>query len=399
MIAMGLAVDGGAPVRDTWLPFHRPCVEEDEIAEVVDTLRGGWLTTGPRSQRFEQELAAYVGAKHAVAVNSGTAALHLALDAIGLRPGDEVIVPAYTFTASAEVVLYFGARPVLVDVDHRTLNVDPAAVEAAVTERTRAVISVDMGGVPCDYDALREIATRHGLVIVADAAHALPSRYRGRMIGAVADLTAFSFYVTKTLATGEGGMLLTENDTWADRAQVMRLHGMSRDAWNRYSAEGSWFYEVVTPGYKYNLTDVAAALGLRQLTKQPRFLAERTTIAARYDGAFGHVPELETPFVPGDVETSWHLYILRLNLDRLSVDRAQVIRALGAENIGTSVHFIPLHLHPWYRDQFGFVPDSFPVAHAQYRRAISLPIFPGMTDDDVAGVIDAVTKVIGHYRR
>ncbi|MDP8922571.1 MAG: DegT/DnrJ/EryC1/StrS family aminotransferase [Chloroflexota bacterium] len=399
MIAEHLAVDGGAPVRAERLPFHRPCVEDDEIAEVVDALRGGWLTTGPRCRRFEQELAAYVGAKHAVAVNSATAALHLALEAIGLRAGDEVIVPTYTFTATAEVVLYFGARPVLVDVDRRTLNLDPAAVEAAIGERTRAIVTVDMGGVPCDYDALGAIAARHNLIIVDDAAHAIPSRYKGRMIGSVADLTAFSFYVTKPLATGEGGMLVTDDDDYAERARIMRLHGMSRDAWKRYTAEGSWYYEVVAPGFKYNLTDLAAALGLRQLAKQDRFRAERARVAARYDAAFRDWPELEVPFVPDDVETSWHLYILRLELDRLRVDRARVIEALAAENIATSVHFIPLHLHPWYREQYGFVPESFPSAYAEYRRAISLPIFPGMTDEDVEDVIAAVHKVVGHYRR
>ena len=399
MIAEALALDGGTPVRAERLPFHRPCVEEDEIAEVVDALRGGWLTTGPRCKRFEQEMAAYVGAKHAVAVNSATAALHLALDAIGLRADDEVIVPAYTFAASAEVVLYFGARPVLVDVDRRTLNVDPSAVEAAITPRTRAIMSVDIGGVPCDYDALRAIADRHRLVIVDDAAHAIPSRYKGRLLGTIADLTAFSFYATKTLTTGEGGMLLTDDDGYAERARTMSLHGMSRDAWKRYTAEGSWYYEIVAPGFKYNMTDLAAALGLRQLAKQERFLAERARTAARYDAAFRELPEVEVPSVPADVETSWHLYVLRLNLDHLSADRAQVIRALGAENVGTSVHFIPLHLHPWYAEEYGYTKDAYPTAYGEYQRVISLPIFPGMTDQDVEDVIGAVRKVVTHYRR
>jgi perosamine synthetase len=399
MIAERLALDGGEPIRATWLPFHRPRIEDDEIAEVVETLRGGWLTTGPRTRRFEQEFAAYVGAKHAVAVNSATAAMHLALEAIGLQAGDEVIVPAYTFTATAEVVLYLGARPVIVDVDPVTLNIDPAAVEAAITERTRAIMPVDLAGVPCEYDPLREHARLHNLVLLDDAAHALPARYRGRMVGTVADLTAFSFYVTKPLATGEGGMLVTDDEQWAERAQVMSLHGMSRDAWKRHTAEGSWHYDVVAPGFKYNFTDVAAALGLRQLTKQDRFLAERTSIAERYSRAFRELPEVEPPGVPGHVEPSWHLYVLRLNLDRLAVDRAQVIRALNAEHIGTSVHFIPLHLHAFYRERYGFTPDSFPVAHEQYRRVISLPIFPGLTDADVDDVIDAVQKVVRHYRR
>lgn len=399
MIAERLALNGGDPFRATWLPFHRPCIEEDEIAEVVDTLRGGWITTGPRAKRFEQEFAAYIGAKYAVAFNSATAAMHLALEAIGLRPGDEVIVPAYTFTATAEVVLYFEATPVIVDVDPLTLNIDLAAAEAAITERTRAIMPVDLGGVPCEYDPLRELARKHNLVLVEDAAHALPSRYKGERIGTVAGITCFSFYATKTLATGEGGMLVTDNQQWAERAQVMSLHGMSRDAWKRHTAEGSWYYEVVATGFKYNFTDIAAALGLRQLTKQARFLAERTSIAERYNAAFGAMPEIEAPTVPGHVETSWHLYLLRLHLDRLSCDRAEFVKALNAENVGTSVHFIPLHLHPAYRERYGYTPDSFPISYQQYRRVLSLPVFPGMTDTDVDDVIGAVQKVVRHFRR
>jgi perosamine synthetase len=399
MIAERLAIHGGEPFRPTWLPFHRPCIEDDEIAEVVETLRGGWLTTGPRTRRFEREFAEYVGARHAVAVNSATAAMHLALEAIGLRPGDEVIVPAYTFTATAEVVLYFGARPVVVDVDPTTMTIDPAAAEAAIGERTRAIMPVDLAGVPCEYDALRALARRHNLVLVGDAAHALPAQYKDEMVGTLADLTAFSFYVTKPLATGEGGMLVTDNEQWAERAQMMSLHGMSRDAWKRHTSEGSWYYEVVAPGFKYNMTDIAAALGLHQLKKQDRFLAERLSIARRYDAAFGQLAEIETPTVPAHVESSWHLYMLRLNLDRLRADRAGVIKALNAENIGTSVHFIPLHLHPSYRERYGFTPDSFPIAYREYQRVISLPIFPGMTDADVDDVIGAVQKVVRHFRR
>jgi perosamine synthetase len=380
MIAERLALDGGEPYRATWLHFHRACIEDDEIDEVVDTLRSGWLTTGPRAKRFEQEFAAYVGAKYAVAVNSATAAMHLALDAIGLKPGDEVIVPAYTFTATAEVVMYFGATPVIVDVEPQTMLIDPAAVEAAITERTRAIMPVDLAGVPCDYDPLIEHARRHNLAVIGDSAHALPSRYRGTMLGSVADLTAFSFYATKPLATGEGGMLTTDNEAWASRAQTMSLHGMSRDSWNRYTSEGSWYYEVVAPGFKYNLTDVAAALGLRQLAKQDRFLAERLAIVEQYHAAFRELPEVQVPTVPDHVESSWHLYMLKLNLDRLRADRAEVIKALNAENIGTSVHFIPLHLHPSYRDRYGYTPDSFPVAYQEYRRVISLPIWPGMSE-------------------
>jgi len=399
VIAERLALDGGRPVRESWLPFHRPRIEDDEIAEVVETLRGGWLTTGPRVKQLERELAAYVGAGHAVALNSGTAALHLALEAIKLGPSDEVILPTYTFAATGEAVAYFGARPVLVDVDPLTLNLDPSAAAAAVTDRTRAIIAVDIGGVPCDYDPLLELCRARGLVLIDDAAHALPARYRGRMVGTIADLTALSFYATKPMTTGEGGMLLTDDGRYAERAQIMSLHGISHDAWKRYTAEGSWYYEIVAPGFKYNMTDVAAALGLRQLTKQDRFRAERAQIAARYDEAFAPLPAVECPHVPDWSETSWHLYILRLQLDRLTVDRAQVIKALAAENVGASVHFIPLHCHPWYRERYGFAPEAFPHAYQQYQRTVSLPIFPGMDDRDVDDVIAAVSKVIDHYQR
>jgi dTDP-4-amino-4,6-dideoxygalactose transaminase len=399
MIAERLALDGGEPYRPSWLPFHKPCIEDDEIAEVVDTLRGGWLTTGPRTRLFEREFAEYVGAKYAVAVNSATAAMHLALEAIGLRPGDEVIVPAYTFTATAEVVLYFEATPVIVDVEPLNMTISPAAVEAAITPRTRAIMPVDLAGVPCDYDALREIARRHKLVLLADSAHAIPTRYKGQMVGTIADITAFSFYVTKPLATGEGGMLVTDNQQWAERAQVMSLHGMSRDAWKRHTSEGSWYYEVVAAGFKYNMTDMAAALGLRQLTKQERFLKERLAIVDRYHEAFASLPEVEIPTTPADTASAWHLYMLKLNLDSLTADRGEVIKALNAENIGTSVHFIPLHLHPAYKDRYGYAPESFPVAYDEFRRVISLPLWPGMSNADVEDVTGGVQKVVRHFRR
>ncbi|MFN8522093.1 MAG: DegT/DnrJ/EryC1/StrS aminotransferase family protein [Chloroflexota bacterium] len=399
MIAPKPALEGGTPIRAERLPFHRPCIEDDEIQEVVETLRGGWLTTGPRVKRLEQAVAEYVGVKHAVAVNSATAALHLALDAVGIREGDEVIIPTNTFTATGEVVTYMRAHPVLADVERDTLNLDPDAVERAVTGRTRAIISVDIAGVPCDYDALRAIAKAHNLALIDDAAHAIPSRYKGEPVGKQADLTALSFYVTKPLATGEGGMLLTDNPAYAERAAIMSLHGMSRDAWKRYSSEGSWYYEVVAPGFKYNLTDVAAALGLRQLAKQERFLAIRTSIAERYNRAFADMPELQAPTVPAYASTSWHLYILRLNLDRLNVTRDQFVKALAAENIGASVHFIPLHCHPWYRETYGYSERAFPVAMDEYRRMLSLPIFPGMTDADADDVTAAVRKLVAHFRR
>jgi dTDP-4-amino-4,6-dideoxygalactose transaminase len=370
------------------IPFARPDIGHEELDGVRQVLESGWLTTGEQVHRFEREFASYVGAKHAIALNSGTAALHLALEAIGLTSEDEVIVPAYTFTATAEVVLYFGAKPVLVDVDARTLNIDPERVAAAITERTKAIIPVHFGGLAADLDALRAIAKAHDIAIIDDAAHALPSRYRGRLIGAISDFTCFSFYATKTITTGEGGMLCTDDDAFAARVRVMALHGISHDAWNRYRAEGSWYYEVVAPGFKYNMTDIAAALGLAQLAKVDRMRDRRQEIALRYNEAFGDDPAFETPPFEAPADHSWHLYALRLN----GIDRRAFIENLRSQGVGASVHFIPLHLHPFYRDRFGYTRDSFPVATREYEREVSLPIYSVMSDDEVATVIDAVRR-------
>src|SRR5947209_5757475 len=368
------------------IPFARPDIGHDEIERVRAVLESGWLTTGEQVHRFERELADYVGAKHAIALNSGTAALHLALEAIGLKAGDEVIIPAYTFTATAEVVCYFGATPVIVDVDARTFNIDPDRVAEAVTERTKAIIAVHFGGLAAELDALRAIAKPRNIAIIDDAAHALPTRYRGRMVGAISDITCFSFYATKTLTTGEGGMLCTDDDEWAARCRVMALHGISHDAWNRYSAEGSWYYEVVAPGYKYNMTDIAGALGLAQLAKIGRMRHRRQEIATRYNEAFGGDPAFETPPFEAPEDHSWHLYALRLN----GIDRGKFIEKLRERGVGASVHFIPLHLHPFYRDRFGYTRDSFPIATREYEREVSLPIYSPMSDDEVETVIRAV---------
>jgi|SRR5450755_517757 dTDP-4-amino-4,6-dideoxygalactose transaminase len=380
--------------RQTFLPFALPHITQAEIDEVVDTLRSGWLTTGPKTKRFESAFATRVGAPYALAVNSATAAMHLALDAIGLQAGDEVIVPDYTFTATAEVVVYFRARPVLVDVDPVTCNLDPAQLEAHITERTRAIIVVHIAGLPAELDAIHAIARAHGLPVIEDAAHAFPASYRGRMIGTTSDLTAFSFYATKTLATGEGGMLTTANPAYAERASMMSLHGISRDAWKRYMAKGSWYYEVLQAGYKYNMTDIAAALGLQQLARSEWLWERRRAIAQRYTAAFSLWPEVETPPDPAHVEHAWHLYLLRLRLERLAISRDEFIQALTEANIGTSVHFIPLHLHPFYRDTYHLATDDFPAALDAYRRVLSLPIYPGMTEEDVEDVIAAVEQII-----
>jgi perosamine synthetase len=386
--------------RSTFLPFALPDTDGTEIAQVSSVIQSGWITTGPKTAEFEAAFAAYAGARHAVAVNSGTAAMHLALDAIGLEQQDEVITTPYTFAATAEVVRYFRARPVLVDVEPRTLNIDPALIEAAITPRTRAILPVHLAGIAASMNEILEIARRHSLPVVEDAAHALPTRHGGRLVGAIGDLTCFSFYATKSLTTGEGGMICTENDAWAERCRIMSLHGISRNAWNRYAAEGSWFYEILAPGYKYNLTDVAAAMGLAQLAKLDRMRDRRAAIARRYSEAFAEVPELEVPLdAPPDGQHAWHLYMLRLRLERLRCDRAAFVEAMRSENIGVSVHFIPLHLHPYYRETYGYRPEDFPVAYREYLREVSLPIYSRMTREDVEDVIRAVVEVVSRSRK
>jgi dTDP-4-amino-4,6-dideoxygalactose transaminase len=388
-----------------FLPFARPSITEREKQAVVDVLDSGWLTTGPRTKEFEQRFAERLGVDHAVALNSATAGLHLALEALGVGPGDEVIVPTWTFAASAEVVVYRGARPVLVDVDRRTLNATPEAILAAVTPRTRAVIVVHVAGLPAEIERLVEELDPRGIAVVEDAAHAFPSRLSGgtgRYVGTVGRAGAFSFYATKTITTGEGGMLVTDDEAIATRARVMSLHGISRDAWNRYASNGSWFYEIEDAGYKYNMTDIAAALGLVQLDRADEMLAARRRLAAAYTARLGAPPLddlLELPDDPSGGSHAWHLYVVRLALDRLTIDRGGVIDALKARGIGTSVHFIPLHLHPYYRTRWGYAAADLPVAASEYERVISLPIWPGMTDADADRVADGLTEILAAARR
>jgi dTDP-4-amino-4,6-dideoxygalactose transaminase len=381
-------------LQQKFVPFHVPQIDEDEIRSVVETLRSGWLTTGIKTKQFEEDFARYVGSRHAIAVNSCTAALHLALEAAGIEEGDEVIVPTMTFTASAEVVLYLKAKPVLVDCLPDTFNIDPDQIEPAITSRTKAIIPVHFGGQPCDMGSILEIARRHKLHVIEDAAHALPTKYRGQMVGTIGDITCFSFYATKTITTGEGGMATTNNPEWAARMRMMSLHGISHDAWKRYSKEGSWYYEVLCPGFKYNLTDIGAAIGIEQLKKCDVFSAARTNIAAAYNEAFARLPQIRPPVCAPELQHAWHLYVIQLQLDRLKINRDEFIEALKERGVGTSVHFIPLHLHPYYRDTFGYAPGDFPNATEAYRCIISLPIYPKMTERDIGHVIEAVTKLI-----
>ena len=385
-------------MRTTFLPFALPDLDGQEMAAIQQVLESGWITTGPQAREFEAAFAAAVGAKHGIAVNSATAGLHLALEAVGVQRGDEVITTPYTFAATAEVVRYFDARPVLVDVEADSLNMRAELLAAAITPRTKAIIPIHIAGLAADMDAINAVAQDHHIPVIEDAAHAFPALYKGRMVGSLSEITVFSFYATKTITTGEGGMICTDDDRLADRCRIMALHGISRDAWKRYTAEGSWYYEIIAPGYKYNMTDVAAAMGLVQLTKAERMMQRRAAIAARFDAAFGPAPELECPATRPDCRHAWHLYPLRLHLDRLRIDRARFVDELRQRNIGVSVHFIPLHIHPYYRELYGYRPEDFPVAFGQFQREISLPIYSKMSDDDVQDVIDAVLEIVDQNR-
>lgn len=393
--------------RTPFLPFALPDLDESEIELVNEAIRSGWITTGPKTLQFEAEFARAVGAKHAVAVNSCTAAMHLALEAIGLQRGDEVITSPYTFAATAEVVRYFDATPVFVDIDPETFNIHPALIERAITPRTKAIIPVHVGGLPAEMEAILAIARKHGLAVIEDAAHAFPAQYNGTMVGGLgSDATCFSFYATKTITTAEGGMICTNDDGIAERCRIMALHGISKDAWKRYSADGSWYYEVVSAGYKYNMTDIAAAMGLAQLRKAERMVKRRAQIAEMYTAAFSHLPNLKPPC--SSFGHAWHLYMLRLHFEhgrsdvggQLSEqDRAWFIAELKRRNIGASVHFIPLHIHPYYRQTYGYGPLDFPTAYREYQREVSLPIYSKMSDEDVAHVIAAVQEIAEQHVR
>lgn len=382
-----------------FLPFHKPYITDDEIYEVVDTVRSGWWTTGPKAKKFEVDFNSYIGSKYSVSANSWTAAAHLALEAIDLQKGDEVIIPAITFTATAEIICYFGAKPVIVDVDEDTFNIDPQKIEEAITNKTKAIIPVHYGGQPCDMDEITGIAKKKKLKVIEDAAHALPASYKGKRIGTLSDVTCFSFYATKTLATGEGGMLCTDNEEIAKRSSIMRLHGINNDAWKRYTSEGSWFYEVVAPGYKYNFTDIQAALGLAQLKKVEFLWKCRKDIKDVYNNNFSKNNFLELYKVKDDRESAYHLYPILLNLDMLKINRSQFIDELKELGIGSSVHFIPLYKHPFYRDTFQLNPNAFPVSEKIYPRLVTLPIWPGMQNDDINRVIDAVNFITQKFKR
>jgi UDP-4-amino-4,6-dideoxy-N-acetyl-beta-L-altrosamine transaminase len=390
-----LALHGGTPVRSTLLPYGRQTIDENDIQAVVDTLRSDWLTTGPKVNEFEEAFAAWVGARYAVSFSSGTAALHGAAFAAGLGAGDEAITSPLTFAATANCVLYQGAKPVFADVAADTFNVDPEQVQRAVTSRTKALLPVDYAGHPAELEVMLEIAERHGLTVIEDACHALGAVYRGRRVGSVSHMTVFSFHPVKHLTTGEGGMVTTDNAEFAETLRKFRNHGISSNARDR-QREGQWHYEMVLLGFNYRLTDIACALGLRQLGKLEGNLARRREIAARYVEELPAVPGIVVPAVREGAVPAWHLYPVRVELGKLSAGRAEVFRALRAENIGVNVHYIPVHLHPYYKERFGYRGGEFPVAEAAYKSLISLPMFHGMTDGDVEDVVRAVEKVMRH---
>jgi len=393
-----LASQGGRPVRDRYLPLTVPAITEREKQLVLETLDSGWITTGHRSHELAAGVAKLAGARHAIAVNSATGALHLALAALGVGPGDEVITSTWTFAACVNVIEHVGATAVLVDVEPDTLCMSPAAVAAAITPRTRALMPVDYAGHPCDYDALLPLAARAGIPVIEDAAHALGAAWRGRPVGSFATITAFSFYATKNLTTGEGGAAVTDDEALAARLSLLSLHGMNRDAWKRYTDTGSWYYEVTAPGFKYNLSDVLAAIGIGQLERFDELQRLRREHVARYDANLAGVAAVRRPVTREGATHAWHLYPIALELERLTIDRARFIEELRAEGIGSSVHFIPIHRHPHFRDSLKLEARRFPVAEHAYERALSLPLFPGMSERDVDDACEAVRKIAGHFR-
>jgi dTDP-4-amino-4,6-dideoxygalactose transaminase len=407
-------------VRDEFLPFSLPTIGDEEIAEVADSLRSGWVTTGPKTQRFEEQFAEYVGCRHAIATHSCTGGMHVALAALGIGPGDEVIIPAMTFCSTANVVAHVGARPVLVDVGEDFL-ISPAAAEAAINAKTKVIMPVHYGGQPCDLGAIYALAAKHDLAVIEDAAHAVGAEYRGLKLGSeelpnavsswqsapdsdpeqgtrFAHAVVFSFYANKNMTTGEGGMIVVNDNAFAETMRPLTLHGMSRDAWKRHSDIGSWYYEVVALGYKYNMSDLQAAIGIHQLKKLELFIEARRRLARLYDEAFSEIPEVLPPVVHKDRRHVFHLYAARIAADQMTIDRSQFMTELKARKIGGSVHFIPIHLHPYYQEQFEYRRGDYPQAEKLYEQEISLPLFPRMTDEDVVDVVDAVMEIVSTHR-
>ena len=393
------AIEGGKPVRNDLLVFGKPDIREEDIAEVADTLRSGWIGQGPKTERFEQMFAEYTGAKHTIAVNSCTAALYLSLGMLELGPEDEVITSPLTYPSTANVILHHGAKVRFADVDERSGNIDPVNVQEQITTKTRAVIPVHLHGYPVDMEAILYLAEYASIAVIVDAAHAIEARYMDKHVGVLGDAACFSFYATKNITTADGGMITTDRDDWAKRFKLLRMHGITRTAWNRFREKGFKFYDTVAPGYKLNLTDLQSAMALHQMERIEDSYQRRTEVWKAYDAALGQMKGIETPPEPGEGRHAHHLYPVRLKLEQLSITRDEFLEALKAEGIGAGIHFISLHLHSFYRDTFGFVPDDFPVAARISQRTLSLPLSPALTDTDVEDVIAAVRKLLSYYAR
>ncbi len=379
------------------IPFFKPYITQEEIREIEDTLMSGWLTVGPKTKAFEEKLAEFLGVKEVVALSSCTAALHLSLVALNIGAGDEVITTPYTFASTVAVIIQTGAKPVLVDIEPSTMNIDVSLIEGKITDRTKAIIPVHIAGQPCDMDEIMNIARRYKLFVVEDAAHALPAYYKGKMIGGIGNTTSFSFYATKNLVTGEGGALATDDVELAEKIRILSLHGISKDAWKRYTSSGSWYYEVIYPGFKYNFTDIQASLGIVQLKKLKQMQQMREDVARMYYEMLSDVEEIELPFIKPDRRTAWHLFIIKLNPQMLDFDRNEFIDRLSERGIKTSVHFIPIHYHPYYQ-KIGYRKGMYPMAEAVYHRSVSLPFYPQMTEDDVKYVVENIKDIISKGR-
>ena len=392
------ALYGGRPVRETLLPYGHQQIDNDDINAVIEVLRSDWITTGPKVAEFEEAFAAYVGSKYAVSFSSGTAALHGASFAAGLGPGDEAITTPMTFCATANCVLYQGAKPVFADVCPDTLNIDPDEVKRRINRHTKAVLPVDYAGHPADLQPILELASSHGLVVIEDACHALGAEYRGTRVGSISHMTVFSFHPVKHITTGEGGMVTTDDAKFARLLRMFRNHGIDSDARER-QANGNWCYDMVALGYNYRLTDIGCALGISQLRKLETNLARRRQIANQYTAAFQEIPGVVPPTVRPGVNPAWHLYPIRLDLAKVRVGRSEIFRALRAAGLGVNVHYIPVHLHSYYREKFDYRGGEYPVAESVYQQLISLPMFHAMTDQDLCEVINTVREVVGHYRR
>ncbi|OGL40757.1 MAG: UDP-4-amino-4,6-dideoxy-N-acetyl-beta-L-altrosamine transaminase [Candidatus Schekmanbacteria bacterium GWA2_38_11] len=388
------------PSRNQFLPFSLPTIEEDEISEVVDSLRSGWITTGPKVIRFEEDFKNYIGCSHAVAVNSGTAGLHISLMATEISDGDEVITSPMTFAATVNTIVIQRAKPVFADINPETLNINPDFIEQKITPKTKAIIPVHFAGQPCDLDRITAIAKKHNLLVIEDAAHAVGSEYKGVKIGKTETLAVFSFHPIKNITTGEGGMITTERADLAEKLRLLRFHGISKEAWKRYSAKGSPQYEILLPGLKYNMLDIQAAIGIHQLKKLDNFIEKRKNFANQYDNALKEIPEIITPGrVTYDCLHAWHLYIIKLRLETLKITRDEFIEELKKEKIGTGIHFTAIHLHPFYANKFGFKRGDFPNAEYASDRIISLPLYPKMKDEDIVYVVEAIKKVVNANKK